>query len=124
IESQIKEQLYGWREDVLPRVIGKSDERGQWLLPSDGALSPALLARVLAARIGRFYTSATIRRRLQFLEQKERSLAAAPAPVERQPHCCSGCPHNTPTRVPVGSRAQAGIGCHYMAIWMDRRTES
>jgi indolepyruvate ferredoxin oxidoreductase len=40
------------------------------------------------------------------------------------PYFCSGCPHNTSTKVPEGSRALAGIGCHYMALWMDRNTQS
>ena len=124
IESQLKEQLYGWRSDVRPRVLGKRDELGEWLLPSAGELTPAGIARVIADRIGRFYTSTAIRRRLQFLEQKENALAATPVLSERVPHFCSGCPHNTSTRVPEGSRAAAGIGCHYMATWMDRRTET
>src|SRR5207248_3774394 len=42
--------------------------------------------------------------------------------LERLPWFCSGCPHNTSTNVPEGSRATAGIGCHVMAIWMNRRT--
>jgi len=124
IENQLKEQLYSWREDVRPRVVGKFDERGEWILPSAGELTPARIARVIAARIARFYTSATIHRRLQFLERKEQALAETPALLERVPHFCSGCPHNTSTEVPEGSRATAGIGCHYMVSWMDRRTET
>ena len=124
VENQLKEQLYNWREDVRPRVIGKFDERSDWILPSAGELTPARIARLIAARIGRFYTSPVIQRRLAFLEQKERELAKPRLKVERAPHYCSGCPHNTSTKVPEGSRAMAGIGCHYMATWMDRRTET
>ena len=124
IENQLKEQLYNWREDVRPRVVGKFDEHGQWILPSTGELSPARIASVIAARIGRFYTSASMERRLRLLEQKDQSLASNKALAERVPHYCSGCPHNTSTNVPEGSRALAGIGCHYMATWMDRRTET
>jgi indolepyruvate ferredoxin oxidoreductase len=124
IENQLKEQLYNWREDVRPRVIGKYDENHDWILPSIDEITPARIARVLAQRIGRFYSSERIEQRLAFLAQKEQTLSAAAAPISRIPYFCSGCPHNTSTKVPEGSRAMAGIGCHYMAIWMDRKTET
>ena len=124
IENQLKEQLYNWREDVRPRVIGKFDEHHNWMLPSTGELTPAQIARVIADRIGRFYSSSAIQERVAFLAQKERSLSRAQSPMARVPHFCSGCPHNTSTKVPENSRALAGIGCHYMAIWMDRKTET
>jgi indolepyruvate ferredoxin oxidoreductase len=136
IEYQLKEELYNWREDVRPRVIGKFDEKGEWallpkgggvfthgdwLLPATGELTPALIAKVIAARVDRYFTSSRIRERLALLEAKE--LSATPAiPVERIPYFCPGCPHNTSTRVPDGSRALAGIGCHFMVTWMDRNT--
>ncbi|MBI4757392.1 MAG: indolepyruvate ferredoxin oxidoreductase family protein [Betaproteobacteria bacterium] len=137
LEYQLKEELYNWREDVRPRVIGKFDEKGEWafemgergkvwhgdwLLPAAGELTPAMIARVIAARIGRFVTSPRIRARLMFLEAKEKALARPVIPIARIPWFCPGCPHNTSTRVPEGSRAVAGIGCHYMATWMDRNT--
>ena len=124
IENQMKEQLYNWREDVRPRVIGKFDEQREWILPSADELTPARIARVIAARIARFYTSERIRQRLAFLEAKEAALAAPKTDFKRTPWFCSGCPHNTSTKVPDGSRAVAGIGCHYMAVWMDRKTET
>ena len=120
MENQLKEQLYNWREDVRPRVIGKFDEDGEWLLPSAGELTPARIARVIAGRIGRFYTSTEITDRLAFLEDKERALEDRLPAIERIPYFCAGCPHNVSTTVPEGSRVVAGIGCHYMAIWMDR----
>ncbi len=129
IEYQLKEELYNWREDVRPRVIGKFDEKGEWaqphadwLLPACGELTPAMIARVIAARIGRYVTSDRIQARLTFLEAKERALEKTIVPMQRIPHFCSGCPHNTSTRVPEGSRALAGIGCHFMATWMNRST--
>jgi indolepyruvate ferredoxin oxidoreductase len=129
LEYQLKEELYNWREDVRPRVIGKFDEKGewalphgQWLLPAAGELSPGLVAKAIAARIGRFYTSDRIKARLAFLEAKEKALAKPRVTMQRIPYFCSGCPHNTSTRVPEGSRAVAGIGCHFMAVWMDRST--
>jgi indolepyruvate ferredoxin oxidoreductase len=122
IENQFKEQLYNWREDVRPRVIGKFDEARNWILPSTGELTPAQIARVIAERIGRFYTSPRIKERLAFLEAKERQLGGNVVPFVRTPYFCSGCPHNTSTKVPEGSRAVAGIGCHYLAQFMDRST--
>ncbi|MEO5695070.1 MAG: indolepyruvate ferredoxin oxidoreductase family protein, partial [Usitatibacter sp.] len=125
IEYQMKEQLYNWRDDVRPRVIGKYDEHGEWethrsewLLPAAGELTPAMIARVIAKRIAKFYTSKIVEARLKFIEAKEAELARPRVKVARIPYFCSGCPHNTSTRVPEGSKALAGIGCHYMAIWI------
>jgi indolepyruvate ferredoxin oxidoreductase len=125
IEYQLKEQLYNWPDAQRPRVIGKYDEHGEWevhrsewLLPAAGELTPAMVARVIAQRIGKFYTSETIQARLKFLEAKEAALARPRDKIARIPYFCSGCPHNTSTRVPEGSKALAGIGCHYMAIWI------
>ncbi len=123
IENQFKEQLYNWREDVRPQVIGKFDENRNWILPSNGELTPAQIARVIAQRIARFHTSPKIAERLAFLEAKERQLhGGTVVPFGRTPYFCSGCPHNTSTKVPEGSRALAGIGCHYLAQFMDRST--
>ena len=122
IENQIKEQLYNWRPDVRPHVLGKFDESGEWILPSSGELTPARIAQVIADRLGRFHTSSAIDEHLAFLARKEASLAQQPESLKRTPYFCSGCPHNTSTQVPEGSRALAGIGCHFMALWMDRST--
>ena len=124
IENQLKEQLYNWKAEVRPRVVGKFDENGARLLPSSGELTPAAIARVIAARLERFYTSPRIAERLAFLEAKEAALEARPARLKRSPYFCSGCPHNTSTKVPEGSTALAGIGCHYMVLWMDRETRT
>ncbi|MDX9996275.1 MAG: indolepyruvate ferredoxin oxidoreductase family protein, partial [Rhodocyclaceae bacterium] len=128
IEYQLKEELYNWREDVRPRVIGKFDEKGEWalphgdwLLPARGELTPALIAKVIAQRIERWVTSPRIRERLALIEAKEKA-GASVIHVGRLPWFCPGCPHNTSTKVPAGSRALAGIGCHYMVTWMDRDT--
>lgn len=122
IEYQLKEQLYNWRDDARPRVIGKFDEfgewvapRGNWLLPAKGDFSIAQIARVLANRIRRFYQSDTITARLHFLEAKEAAQELAFKPPSRPAYYCSGCPHNRSTRTPAGSIALAGIGCHVMA---------
>jgi indolepyruvate ferredoxin oxidoreductase len=122
VEDQLKQQLYNWQAKQRPLIVGKRDERGEWLLPSTGELTPASIARVIARRMRRFHSSTDIEARVRFLEQQERRLGAGAIEVQRQPHFCSGCPHNTSTRVPEGSRAVGGIGCHYMAAWMDRDT--
>ncbi len=138
LEYQLKEELYNWREDVRPRVVGKFDEKGewsliessghvdhgQWLLPAAGELTPAMVARAIASRIARFHTSATIEARLNFLQRKEQALAGKTFAIDRVPTFCPGCPHNTSTRLPEGSRALAGIGCHYMVTWMHERNTS
>ena len=129
LEYQLKEELYNWRENVRPRVIGKFDEigewsEGHWLLPAAGELPVATIARVIAERIGRFFTSPTIAARLKVIAAKQKAAQTPIVLAERKPHFCSGCPHNTSTRVPESSRAVAGIGCHYMVTWMDRSTST
>ena len=130
LEYQLKEQLYNWQESVRPRVIGKFDEKGEWtlpegnwLLPAAGELTPAMIARVIASRIARFYTSPVIEERLKFLDEKENQLKRPREIILRQPYFCSGCPHNTSTKLPEGSLALAGIGCHYMAMWVTPGTK-
>ncbi|WP_207481399.1 indolepyruvate ferredoxin oxidoreductase family protein [Arenibaculum pallidiluteum] len=123
IENQLKEQLYNWRPEVRPRVVGKFDEQGGELLPSYNELSPARVAVTIGRRLLRFLDHEGIRQRVEFLDRQEKAKAHK-APVERKPWFCSGCPHNTSTVVPEGSRALGGIGCHYMVTWMDRRTET
>jgi indolepyruvate ferredoxin oxidoreductase len=122
IETQLKEQLYNWPSAVRPRVIGKHDETGAWILPSPGELSPAQIARVIARRIARFHHSPRIAEHLARLEASEAQLSGTVVPFLRTPYFCSGCPHNTSTKVPEGSRALAGIGCHYLSQFMDRST--
>ncbi len=121
VEYQLKEQLYNWRDDVRPRVVGKFDEKGEWvrphgdwLLPAASELTPAMIARVIAKRIellGLHPNDADrerIAQRVEFINQKEAALAKPRIGIARTPYFCSGCPHNTSTRVPEGSRATAG----------------
>jgi indolepyruvate ferredoxin oxidoreductase len=122
IENQLKEQLYNWNEAARPRVVGKFDENQQWLLTAGGELSNTVVAKALATRILKFFDSPTIRERMAFLEAKEKALAAKKPELTRMAYFCSGCPHNTSTKVPEGSRATAGIGCHTLAIFMNRNT--
>ncbi len=124
LESQMKEAMYNWDHAVRPSIVGKYDEAGEWILPSTSELTPARIARVIARRLARFFTSDTIAERLKWIAAKEAELALPRANFPRAAHYCAGCPHNTSTAVPEGSRALAGIGCHYMVTWMDRRTET
>jgi indolepyruvate ferredoxin oxidoreductase len=155
LEYQVKEELYNWRPDVRPNVLGKFDEpegdvdrdgafgghggewsranpSDNWLLRAKADLTPAIIAKAIAKRLKKTgivpegsEAAARMEQRLSVLEAKERALADATANTgERMPWFCSGCPHNTSTRVPEGSRAVAGIGCHYMTVWMDRSTST
>ncbi|WP_306524291.1 indolepyruvate ferredoxin oxidoreductase family protein, partial [Dokdonella sp.] len=124
IESQMKEYMYNWDHHARPSVIGKYDEEGNWVLPSTNELTPAMIALVIARRLGRFFSSDAIKARVAWIEAKEHELTLPRTNFPRVPHYCSGCPHNTSTQVPEGSRALAGIGCHYMVTWMDRRTDT
>ncbi len=120
IEHQLKWMLYNWKPDVRPTVVGKQDEQGEWLLSPDNELTPGMIAKVVAERIGRFHKTDRIANALAYFEGREQLLAKFVTPTKRSPYFCSGCPHNTSTKVPEGSRALAGIGCHIMALWMDR----
>jgi indolepyruvate ferredoxin oxidoreductase len=125
IEDQLTGQLYNNPVAARPRVIGEFDEHGADLLPNLSELTPAMVALAIASRIKRFYQSETMDQRVSWIEEKERSLALPRDTIERVPHFCSGCPHNTSTKVPEGSHALGGIGCHYMATWMpDRETHT
>ncbi len=122
VEYQLKEQLYNWDPDVRPRVIGKFDDkgewvhpRGEWVLPAISDFSIAQIARVIASRITRFHQSDLIKARLAFLDAKEAALQKTVDTPPRPAWYCSGCPHNSSTKVPDGSVALGGIGCHIMA---------
>ncbi len=144
LEPALKEVLYHWPDAARPKVYGRfnaPDEaasargaaggewalpRADWLLPPAYELSSSQVAQVVAKRLLTLELPALLRemlaQRLAVLTHKERAAAAPKATGERTPWFCSGCPHNTSTRVPEGSRALAGIGCHFMVVWMDRAT--
>ena len=130
LEEQIKQQLYHWSDARRPRVLGKRDDAdtsGAWLLPPTGELTPEQIALVIAARIARFHKDDRIAARVDWLRAKEDAannpslspqLRGYLGDSGRVPYFCSGCPHNTSTRVPEGSTAIAGVGCHFMATYI------
>jgi indolepyruvate ferredoxin oxidoreductase len=127
IEYQLKEMLYNWRDDVRPRIVGKFDESGewpaphhQWLLPPTGELTPLIVARAIASRLARIDPAGQWVKYADALAGGPR--AAPNALLQRTPYFCPGCPHNRSTVVPEGSCAFGGVGCHLMAVGMERRT--
>src|SRR5262249_14305290 len=113
-------ELYGTANQ--PVCIGKKDERGNWLFPVKGALDPNDIAICIGERVLARGHNDAIAGRVARLKEAQARLAQASEIATRIPDFCSGCPHNSSTVVPEGMRAYAGIGCHYMAQWMDRRT--
>ena len=126
IETQLKEILYPLPTGRRPRIVGKEDAHGQTLFPVIHELNPVMIARAIAARLPNVPEANAARQRLVVIEAEEEARAGLSGGkrIERVPYFCSGCPHNTSTKVPEGSRALAGIGCHYMAQWMDRETDT
>ena len=120
IEVQVREELYGTANQ--PVVIGKRDEIGEWLFPVKGALEPNNVAVAIGERVLRRGHVEELANRVARLKQAQSAVAAMTDVSARTPYFCSGCPHNSSTVVPQGMRAYAGIGCHFMAQWMDRNT--
>ncbi len=120
IEVQVREELYGTANQ--PVCIGKKDEQGNWLFPVKGALDPNDVAICIGERLLRIGSNDELAANVARLKAAQRAQAETADVANRTPYFCSGCPHNTSTRVPEGSRAYAGIGCHYMSQWMDRKT--
>jgi indolepyruvate ferredoxin oxidoreductase len=122
IESQFKEYFYDYPGRKPKRMVGKQDENGEHLVPWIGELSPLQLAPIVAARLDHEFGGHRFRKRAETL-QGLRGHAIEIGGAKRMPYFCSGCPHNTSTKVPEGSKALAGIGCHFMASWMERDTD-
>ena len=126
IEDQLKAILYHRYQGT--RIVGKHDEHGNAFLPTAATLSVAVCMRAIAERLLKFGVDESVQEKIQArlaaLNGTLQKQLVHNAPMERRPWFCSGCPHNTSTKVPEGSKALAGIGCHFMVLWMDRDTET
>ena len=122
IESQFKEYFYDYPGRKPKRMVGKEDQHGNKLVPWVGELSPLQLARIVAARLDAEFSGLDLSARAERLEDRDTPRIEISG-ATRTPYFCSGCPHNTSTKVPEGSHALAGIGCHFMANWMNRDTD-
>ena len=122
IESQFKEYFYDYPGRKPERMVGKEDENGERLVPWTGELSPIQLAGIVARRLDKAMKGLDLTARADRLLNKQSNIIEISG-ATRTPYFCSGCPHNTSTKVPEGSSALAGIGCHFMANWMDRETD-
>lgn len=124
IQNGFTRGCYDLPEKKRPRIVGRYDEKGNPLIIAYEQTTPDRIARIIADRIAYFHKSPEIDARLHFLDDCENALSKADAiNTRRVPYFCSGCPHNTSTRVPKGSKGVGGVGCHYMATWMDRDVE-
>ncbi|MBR0795434.1 indolepyruvate ferredoxin oxidoreductase family protein [Bradyrhizobium jicamae] len=123
IEDQLIRILYNMDASKRPSVVGKRDESGAILLPSEGELTPTMVAAAVVARLRKLgHRSPMLEQRLAKLEAFDRPAeGTGTVKLARTPYFCSGCPHNTSTRIPEGSRAMAGIGCHGMALSIPAR---
>lgn len=136
LEAQIKDELYALPDDKRPRVIGKAcDGKGEWSTSIDEAplighyeFQPEPIAKMLAARFLKLDLAESLKTQIQhrigLLESAEQASRRVLDIVERKPFFCSGCPHNSSTALPEGSRALGGIGCHFIAVSLDRGTET
>ena len=120
VEEQIRSMLYN--DPQRPVIVGKQDAQGRPLVSALGELRPSRLIEIVANWLAGHFPDLD-RRGLVRDFTLPQLLSNESDGVKRVPYFCAGCPHNTSTRVPEGSHAQAGIGCHFMASWMNRDTE-
>ncbi|HET7524418.1 MAG TPA: indolepyruvate ferredoxin oxidoreductase family protein, partial [Burkholderiaceae bacterium] len=126
VETQLRDLFYNAPQGQRPVIVGKRDAQGAPLVSALGELRPSRLIEIVAHWVARhFPNNQTLGDHLQHVRDftPPELLSNAADAVKRVPYFCAGCPHNTSTKVPEGSRAQAGIGCHFMAAWMGRETE-
>ncbi len=128
IEHEIKQQLFNWQANTRPRIVGKFDHQDRHILKLNEEMTAGTALRAIASRLLTFDLpeglAARVKQKLAYYEERAQVRQNHEAPVTRIAHFCSGCPHNTSTKVPPGSRALAGIGCHFLSVWMGRNTET
>ena len=125
IEPQLREILYSAPVDRRPRVIGKlpagaprSRQPDTIALPVASDLDVATVSRAVGAWLLEYDELPAVRKRIEQLQAKESAVLRTPTAHVRAPYYCSGCPHNTSTKVPEGSLALAGVGCHYLGLFI------
>jgi indolepyruvate ferredoxin oxidoreductase len=123
VEDQLVRILYKTAAANRPSVVGKRDDTGAPLLPSEGELTPTMVAAAIVLRLRRLgHNRPALEQRLARLEEFDKPISSAVASkLTRTPYFCSGCPHSSSTKVPEDSRAMAGIGCHGMALAIPSR---
>ena len=125
VEMQLRDIFYNAPADARPVLVGKHDHEGRPLVSALGELRPSRLIELVAHWLAvHFPDNRDLGDHLQHVRDftPPELLGNASDAVKRLPYFCAGCPHNTSTKVPEGSTARAGIGCHFMANWMDRST--
>ncbi|MFN5085692.1 MAG: indolepyruvate ferredoxin oxidoreductase family protein [Novosphingobium sp.] len=123
VETQAKELLYSLPASLRPDISGKSEPGGAPMLPSAGELTPMIVMRAILSRLealGIALDGTAVAPLAATMQTALQSSGNASVPM-RTPAFCSGCPHNSSTKLPEGSQALAGIGCHTMAIHMPDR---
>ena len=120
IEDQLARMLFDLPDGRRPRLVGKRDENGRALVPESGELTGTLLARIIAGRFLDEERQSCLNDALSALSRRTQAEGRNADLGERKPWFCAGCPHNTSTKVPAGSSALAGIGCHTLSVYMDR----
>jgi len=122
IEDQLARILFDLPESERPHLVGKRDDSDNLLVPEYGELNGTIVAQVIANRFLDEDENNCLVSAAASIKARTADSNLPAAPPERSPWFCAGCPHNSSTLVPEGSRALAGIGCHTMAVYMDRRT--
>ncbi len=119
IEEQLGRLLVN--SSQRPVLVGKVDEHGAPLVPNRGELVPDAVAKVIADRLCRLVDAPDVAQRAYPRTTIALQAVKPATDLVRKAAFCSGCPHNTSTRLPEGSIAFGGIGCHGMAMSMPDR---
>ena len=122
LATGMREACYDLPSEQRPMLLGRHGEQGQPLLPNEQPITTDHIAVALARLIDLEEHPSATSRLTTLKVAAERSGALDPLAMQRIPYFCSGCPHNTSTKLPEGSRGQGGVGCHYMVTWMNRET--
>jgi indolepyruvate ferredoxin oxidoreductase len=123
IEHQLRAAAYDLADGRRPHILGKRDASGAPLISDVMDIDTAQVARAILQTIPEDWKTDEMRAAEARLNKAAQAVTAQPLHT-RLPYFCSGCPHSTSTRVPEGSRAVAGIGCHYLATYMNRNTDA